>query len=251
MKDIKAVVLAAGKGTRLGSEQAQLPKVMRPVLGRPMLSYVLDALDFLPPENITIVVGFLRQTVIDHFGPSYRYAVQDAQLGTGHAVSCARDSFQDFEGPVLVCCGDMPLVRRETYQALLETHLREGNACTLLAGTSSVELGFGRVACDGEGRFLRVIEYKDCTPEQRAIPMLNAGAYFFDAGLLRDALPRLQNSNAAGEYYLTDIPELLLADGHRVGVYHSRIDGEILGVNTPEHLAAVEASLRARQGKDA
>ena len=245
MTTIKAIVLAAGKGTRLGSEQAQLPKVMRPVLGRPMLGYVLDTLSFLPKEDITIVVGFLRELVMEHFGRDYTYAVQDPQLGTGHAVNCARASFQDFDGQILVCYGDMPLVRRETYEALLETHLREGNACTLLAGTSSTELGFGRVECDDQGRFLRVVEYKDCTPQQREIPMLNAGIYFFDARLLREALPRLQNRNAAGEYYLTDVPALLLADGHSVGVYHSKVDGEILGVNTLEQLATVEAALRA------
>lgn len=220
---------------------------MRPVLNRPMLSYVLDTLRFLPKENITIVVGFLREMVMEHFGSEYRYAVQDPQLGTGHAVDCARESFQNFDGQILVCYGDMPLVRQETYQALLKTHLREKNACTLLAGTSSEELGFGRVACDSDGQFLRVIEYKDCTPEQRKIPMLNAGIYFFDAMLLRDMLPRLQNRNAAGEYYLTDVPTLLLADGHRVGVYHSKVDGEILGVNTLEQLHTVETMLQRRK----
>lgn len=244
---VKAIVLAAGKGTRLGSEQAQLPKVMRSVLGRPMLSYVLDTLRFIPPQDITIVVGFLREMIVDKFGSVYQYAVQDPQLGTGHAVFCAESSFSEFSGPILVCYGDMPLVHQETYEALLDTHLREGNACTLLTGSSTTELGFGRVLCDHDGHFQRVIEFKDCTPEQKKITMLNAGIYIFDAALLRMALPRLKNQNAAGEYYLTDVPALLLSDGHRVGICHSQYDGEILGVNTLEQLSVVEQSLRERE----
>lgn len=246
MTPIKACVLAAGKGTRLHSEQEQLPKVMRPVLGRPMLSYVLEALDFVVPEDITIVVGFLASKVREAFGPRYQYALQEPQLGTGHAVDCARASFMDFRGPVLVCYGDMPLVRRETYENLLHTHLEQKNQCTLLAGFSSQELGFGRVLTGPDGSFERVVEYRDCTPEQRLIPALNAGIYFFDAQLLAAALPRLQNQNAAGEYYLTDVPALMKREGHRVGVCHSRVDGEILGVNTLEQLTTVEAALRTR-----
>src|SRR5699024_7908364 len=150
-----AVILAAGKGTRLQTEGCDLPKVMREALGKPLLQYVLDALDFIPRENITLVVGYKKEKVLQAF-PDLRYAVQQEQLGTGHAVLYARDSFAQFDGGVLVCCGDMPLIRRETYMALAEAHFRQGNDCTILSGTSSLPLPYGRIVRTPSGGFLKM-----------------------------------------------------------------------------------------------
>ena len=131
---IKAVVLAAGKGTRMMSEANNLPKVLRQACGKPLLHYVLRALDFIPVQNTVLVAGYMREKVFEAF-PDYPRAVQDPQLGTGHAVMCAREHLEGFDGTVLVCYGDMPLLRKEVYQGLLDFHARSGAACTMLSGT--------------------------------------------------------------------------------------------------------------------
>ena len=241
-EQVKAVVLAAGKGTRLQQEGITLPKVMRLAAGRPLLSYVLEALDFLPREDTVLVVGYQKEAVLAAY-PDYPAAEQAQQLGTGHAVQCAAGELAGFDGHVLVCCGDMPLMKRETYQSLVDTHLREGNLCTLLSGRSEEELPYGRIVRDGQGRFARIVEDKDCTPEEKAIRELNAGVYLFHAPELMACLSQLRCDNAQGEYYLTDVPALLLARGGKVGVCDSCTPVEMLGVNTPAQLAAVEKEL--------
>ena len=245
MQPLKVVILAAGKGTRLQSEQSQLPKVLRVACGRPLLAWVLDALGFVPREDLIVVAGFMKEQVMAAF-PDCRFAVQEPQLGTGHAVLCAKDALEGFDGTVLVCYGDMPLLRRETYQGLLEAHWQRGAACTLLSGRADRPLAYGRVIRDANGDFLEVVEDRDCTPEQKAIPELNCGIYAFDARKLLAALTRLRPENAQGEYYLTDVPALLRADGEVVQVYSRQLNEELLGVNTLEQLAEAEEYLRGR-----
>ena len=243
---MKAIVLAAGKGTRLQTEGIPLPKVMRSACGRPLLSYVLQELDFLSPGEIAVVVGYRKENVIPAF-PGYRFAEQKEQLGTGHAVLSASGLFAGYQGPVLVCCGDMPLMKKSTYQALIRTHLEEGNLCTVLTGRAEHPLPYGRVIRDGEGRFLAIREEKDCNAEEREIRELNSGVYVFDAETLFSALPRLKNSNAQGEYYLTDVPSLILSEGGRVGICEVCGEEEMLGVNTPDQLREVEEQIRRRK----
>ena len=239
---IKAVVLAAGKGTRLQQEGITLPKVMRRAAGRPLLDYVLQALSFLPREDILLVVGYHKEDVLAAY-PDYPAAEQAEQLGTGHAVQCALAGLKGFDGSVLVCCGDMPLMRRETYESLVRTHQEEGNWCTLLSGHSEEPLPYGRIVRDGAGNFARIVEDRDCTPAERAIRELNAGVYLFRTPELRACLGQLRRDNAQGEYYLTDVPALMLSRGGRVGVCDRCTPQEMLGVNTPEQLAQVEALL--------
>jgi len=245
MNTIKAVVLAAGKGTRLHSEENPLPKVLRTACGRPLLDWVLEALDFIPRQDAVIVVGYKKEKVMEAF-PDCAFAVQEPQLGTGHAVQCARAALEGFEGTVLVCYGDMPLVRRESYQALLAEHWRSGAACTVMSAWSENPMGFGRVLRDAEGNFLRIVEQRDCTPEELQVRELNCGICAFDCGKLLNALERLQPNNAQGEYYLTDVPAILRADGELVRVQKLEHPEEILGVNTPEQLADAEQWLRQR-----
>lgn len=245
-KPLKAIVLAAGKGTRMRTDGSDLPKVMRLACGKPLLHYVLAALDFIPSEDTVIVVGYQKERVMEGF-PGYCFAEQKQQLGTGHAVMSAFTALPDFDGDVLICCGDMPLIQRRTYEALVERHRASGGVCTMLTGTSDLDLPYGRVERDGAGNFLHIVEQKDCTSEQLAIRELNAGVYVFDAGALRGALAQLQNNNASGEYYLTDAPDLLRQDGCTLGVCKLELGNEIIGVNTPDQLEEVEAALLKRK----
>lgn len=245
--DMKAIVLAAGKGTRLQTEGITLPKVMRQANNRPLLDYVLEALAFLPKEDTILVVGYRREDVTAAY-PDYPTAVQDEQLGTGHAVQCAMPALADFSGHVLVCYGDMPLMKRESYEFLCRTHLEQGNACTFLSGISQEALPFGRVIRDGAGHFLRIVEDKDCTPEEKAVQELNTGVYLFRVPDLAAALQKLRPDNAQGEYYITDVPALLLAEGKPVNACAVCTPQEMLGVNTLAQLEEVERVLTGTSG---
>ena len=238
----KAIVLAAGKGTRLQTEGITLPKVMREANGRPLLHYVLQNLSFMDKKDIVLVVGYRREDVLAVYG-DYPHAVQEPQLGTGHAVSVAKDFFAGYQGPVLICYGDMPLLRRETYENLLAAHREAGNACTLLTGTCDWDLPYGRILRDDGGTFLGVVEDRDCTAEQKAIRELNVGVYVFDSQKLFAALGQLRNNNAQQEYYLTDVPAILARQGDKVGACCACQGAELIGVNTVEQLRMVEEEL--------
>ena len=243
---LKAIVLAAGKGTRLRTEGVDLPKVLRLAAGRPLLGYVLEALDFLPPEDIVLVVGYEQEKVTAAF-PGYPRVHQSPQLGTGHAVQCAESALKDFEGHILICCVDTPLMTRRAYETLWEQHIREGNACTIMAGVADTPLtGYGRLVRDENGGFARIVEEKDCTEEERAIRELNAGVYLFRSNQLWRALTTLRPDNAQGEYYLTDAPAFLLRQGEKVGISPACTVEEMLGVNTPEQLQQVEDIIQRR-----
>ena len=243
MNAIKAVVLAAGKGTRMMTETNTMPKVLRLACGKPLLYYVLKTLQFVPKEDTILVVGYRREDVIAAF-PDYPHAIQDPQLGTGHDVRCAKAELEGFDGTVLVCYGDMPLLKEEVYRGLLAEHERTGSVCTLLSGTTEETLPYGRVLKDENGEFLQVVEDRDCTPEQKAIRELNVGIYAFDCKELLACLDLLRNNNAQQEYYLTDVPALMKQRGGKVSVYTAELNEQILGVNTPEQLAIAEKYLK-------
>ena len=242
MDELRAVVLAAGKGTRLHSEREQLPKVMRLAGGRPLLAHVLDALPVRDPARVAIVVGYRKETVMAAF-PAYRFAEQREQKGTGHAVMAAEAFIRAAAGPLLVASGDMPLVSRATYEALAAQHTAEGNDCTILVGSLPDGGAYGRILRDETGRFRCIREAKDCTDAERQVTEVNSGIYVFDPAKLLAALPQLTTRNAQGEYYLTDVPALLLESGGRVGLCVREMGKEINGVNTPEDLALVESLL--------
>ena len=162
--------------------------------------------------------------------------------GVREAVTCA------LNGSVLVCYGDMPLMRRATYESLIETHKREGNDCTLLSAVSDEELPYGRIVRQSDGSFSHIVEDKDCTPEEKSIRELNVGVYVFESGPLWEAIDQLRPNNAQGEYYLTDAPAYILSRGGRVGACPTCTAEEMLGVNTVEQLAQVEELVRRREG---
>ena len=242
---MKAVILAAGKGKRLHSEQFSAPKVLREANGKPLLRYVVNNLSFIPDKkDIIIVAGYKKEMVFNAFNEGYTFAVQDEQLGTGHAVNCAREALKDYDGPGLVCYGDMPLFKKETYENLVKVHEEAGNDCTILTGVSDRGLAYGRIIRDENGSFKGVVEDRDCTPEQKKINELNVGIYVFDSKKLFSCLGELKNSNAQGEYYLTDVPTIMMSKGYKIGTYTTHDDTEILGVNTPEELALCESLLK-------
>ena len=242
---MKAIILAAGKGKRLHSEQFSAPKVLREANGKPLLRYVVNNLSFIPDKkDIVIVAGYKKEMVFDAFQDGYTFAVQEEQLGTGHAVNCAREALKDYDGPVLVCYGDMPMFKKETYENLVKVHEEAGNDCTILTGVSNRGLAYGRIIRDENGDFKCVVEDKDCTPEQKKINELNVGIYVFDSKKLFSCLGELKNSNAQGEYYLTDVPAIMMSKGYKIGTYTTHDDTEILGVNTPEELALCESLLK-------
>ncbi len=243
MTNVKALVLAAGKGTRLQTEGIDLPKVMRLAEGKPLLHYVLQGLSFLPPEDVILVVGWKKEAVLAAF-PQYPHVVQEELNGTGGAVQFAAPLLEGFDGHLIICCGDTPLMRRETFQALARTHLEEGNACTLLSARLPQGGSYGRVLREADGTFARIVEARDCTPEQAAVTEVNTGTYVFHTPALLSVLSGLSRDNAQGELYLTDVPALLKARGLRVGLCDTCSPDEMLGVNTVEQLQQVEQLLR-------
>lgn len=243
--NIKALVLAAGKGTRLRTEGVDLPKVLRQANGRPLLGYVLDALDFLPPSGIILVVGWMKDKVLSAF-PQYPHAVQETLNGTGGAVQYAAPLLDDPEGHVLICCGDTPLMTRATFQSLIDTHLQRGNACTLLSARLEDGGNYGRVLREEDGSFRAIVEARDCTPEQAAVTEVNTGTYVFRIRELLEGLTHLNTDNAQGELYLTDVPAYIKAACGRVGLCDTCPAEEMLGVNTVEQLAQVEEILHRR-----
>jgi len=245
---LKAVVLAAGKGTRLQEGDNDAPKVMRHACGKPLLWYVLDALSFLSKEDTILVVGYKKEDVITEFS-GYTYVHQKEQLGTGHAVLAAGEELSGYDGAVLVCYGDMPVIKKETYEAFLHTHFEQGNACTILTGESGLPLPFGRIQRDKNGGFLGVVEEKDCTPQQLKITELNTGVCVCDSKMLFRALKELRNDNAQGEYYMTDVPAIIRGYGAKTGIHRRELGDEIIGVNSMDQLVMVERILSERREK--
>lgn len=247
---VNIVILAAGLGTRMKSDQA---KVLHRVGGQPMIAHVLRAAAGLHPETITVVVGYqaaeveaaARAALPPDLSERLRFAVQTEQRGTGHAVMAARDQFKNSRGSLLVLYGDVPLMRTTTLRKLTEAHEQGNYAATLLTITIENDPpAYGRIVRDAKGNFARIVEQKDCTPEQLKITELNPGFYCFDMQALLASLDKLTNDNAQGEYYLTDVPEIMLRDGRRVGTAHHDDYIELQGCNTRAELAFTWKRLR-------
>jgi bifunctional UDP-N-acetylglucosamine pyrophosphorylase/glucosamine-1-phosphate N-acetyltransferase/UDP-N-acetylglucosamine pyrophosphorylase len=238
-----AIVLAAGKGTRMKSE---LPKVLVEVCGRPMIDYVLDALQASGVDEIVVVVGYradgVRQALSGRAG--LRFVEQKEQLGTGHAVMVCREELAGREGAVLVVAGDSPLMQTDSIQRLLAEFDRQQPACLLGTTHKPNPFGLGRIVRDGKGKFLGIVEERDASDEQRKITEVNMSCYVFNCRDLLLALEQLRPANAQAEYYLTDCPGLLKAAGRLVEAQPVLKPIEALSINTREELAAVEEVLR-------
>jgi len=243
-----AVILAAGKGTRMNSD---LPKVMHCALGKPLVHWVVDACMGIGVPRIVLVVGHGADLVRTHFagtGLPVEFVMQSQQLGTGHAVDQARSALASCApaDEVLVLCGDGPLITAATLQRLVDAHRRARAEATMATSVIPDATGYGRIQRDASGSFSAIVEQKDCTPAQLGIREINPSYYCFAHGALFGTLSRVDNRNANGEYYITDVFGLLRAAGRTVHVVDAVPASEVLSVNTPQQLAEVESILRER-----
>jgi bifunctional UDP-N-acetylglucosamine pyrophosphorylase/glucosamine-1-phosphate N-acetyltransferase len=239
---VTAVLLAAGQGTRMKSD---LPKMLHPVCGQPMVFHALNAAQKASTEQPVIVIGHGAEAVKEAVGDSARCAVQEEQLGTGHAVMQTESILRGQSDLILVTYGDMPLLRGETLLKVVEKQKANKGPLTLLTVIADDPRGFGRILRKEDGTVAAIVEEAAATPEQLAIKELNVGAYCFSADWLWDALHRIPVSKK-GEYYLTDTVELAVKDGLPVQALVMEDMSETIGINTRVHLAEAESALRRR-----
>ena len=241
-----AIILAAGKGTRMESD---LPKVLHEVCGRPMLSYVIDACVEAGCDRLLIVVGHEFDRVRNTFSHRDRELVwvpQLSQQGTGHAVMACRRYLARVHRPVLVVGGDGPLLRATTLEQLLETHRAKNADCTLATSILPEPGRYGRILRDADGELAGIVEYLDADEQQRAIDEVNVSLYCFNTDSLLAALPQLNNDNAKSEYYLTDVLEIMKSAGQTLAAVPSVPAEEVLSVNTIEQLEQVNELMARR-----
>jgi len=240
---LAAVILAAGKGTRMKSAQ---PKVVHPIAGRPMVTFPVDRARQLGCQPTVLVVGHGAETVQSLLADSpVSFAVQSEQLGTGHALLCAREALQGFSGTLLLLCGDVPLLRDETLEQLIEAHEKNRAAVTVLTAELADPFGYGRVLRQGDD-VLGIVEQKDATAEQQAIREINTGIYAFEAPFVFEALDGVGCDNAQREYYLTDVLAAARTAGRRVGAVVLADADEAMGINDRVQLAQASAVMRRR-----
>ncbi|HSL46213.1 MAG TPA: bifunctional UDP-N-acetylglucosamine diphosphorylase/glucosamine-1-phosphate N-acetyltransferase GlmU [Anaerolineales bacterium] len=244
---VTAVLLAAGQGTRMKSD---LPKVLHPLCGKPMLWHVLEALKSAATEKPVVVVGHGADAVEKYLGDSAQCVLQEPQLGTGHAAMQAESVLRGKTDSVIVTYADMPLLRGETFQRLVETQRTNSGPFSLLTVIADDPRGFGRIVRNPDGTVAAIVEEYVATPEQREIKELNVGAYCFNADWLWDALHRIEKNPKKGEYYLTDIVEIAVRDQLPVqAVLHDDFI-ETIGINSRVHLSEAEAALRMRINRE-
>ena len=238
-----AVVLAAGQGKRMKSK---LYKVLHPVCGKPMVGHVLDTVKATGCERSIVIVGHGAEAVQAYLGEKAEYVLQEVQLGTGHAVKQAKDLLGNEEGTTIVICGDTPLVTRETLEGLMALHEQRKAAATVLTAVMDQPTGYGRIIRGEDGGVLKIVEQKDCTPEEDAVSEINTGTYCFDNSKLFAALDKVTNSNNQQEYYLTDVIGILRTQGEIVLGYQANDPAESIGVNDRLALSEAEGHMRQR-----
>lgn len=271
MKTGCALILAAGKGTRMMTKEDQRAKPLRPLLGQPMLYHVLDKLHNIPAKAQAFVLGYQAETVkasiedyyFDFFSSKervsrkdfqsgVRYILQTEQLGTGHAVKMAKpwlkEQLQAGYTEVMIGFGDTPTISEKTYQLLFQHHTETQSSCTILSCVLENPAAFGRILRDENREFLSIREAKDCTPEEYAIQEINTGLAIYKIEHLLEVLDALRPQNAQGEYYLTDVPALLKEKGYTLSVYQTLDALEGKGINTLEECLEVEKLLQKRKG---
>ena len=242
MQKLGVIVLAAGQGTRMKS---CLPKVLHSVGGKPLLLHVLSTARRLSPSRVAVIIGHGADAVRQAYpNNDVGWVVQEQQLGTGHAVLCARDIFHDFGGDVVILSGDVPLIRASTLRSMIEFHRRERAAVTLLTATLDDPTGYGRILRTRDGTIAGIVEEKDATAEQRQVGEVNAGIYVASTEFLFAALTEIKNHNQQGEYYLPDIIVSGLEQGKPIQTARVEDAHEMMGVNTRQELAFMEKNLR-------
>lgn len=241
-----SIILAAGEGTRMKSKHS---KVLTKLLNRPLLGYVLDALEGAGVDKKVVIVGRNESQVKALYGERCLYVKQeigeDIPYGTGYAASLGVELLDD-QDSVLLVCGDTPLVRKESLQELLELHETEGNAATVMSGTKDDPFNYGRIVRDASDNFIGIVEEKDCTADQKKIKEFNSGMYAFKADMLKKALSQIDTNNQQGELLLTDVFVVLRKMKQPIGVYRVKDSVETDGINDKKQLAEAEVKMRKR-----
>lgn len=248
MKEICAVILGAGQGKRIGASEANLPKVMFEIKGKPMIRYSVDNIKSAGLDDVIVVVGFQKEKIMDYLGQEVQYAFQEELLGTGHAAMMAKDLVLGNYQAVLVCYGDMPLYKPETIQNLIKIYQEKQPTIAML--TNHFEdpncYGYGRIIRNKENQIIAITEQKDCTEEQTKISECNPGFYIFDANWLYENIEKLKSENAQNEYYLTDMIAMAISQGKNIETVEVADWHEVLGINNLDHLKEVEDYLDAQ-----
>lgn len=235
---VRAIILAAGKGTRMKSE---LPKVLHTIFDKPLLGYVLDSVENSGLVDYSyVIVGHKSEQVEEYVKSEYKNAqtiLQTPQLGTGHAVSMALPALSDFEGEVVILCGDTPLIKSETLKALIEAHRANSSDITVMSAIFENPTNYGRIVRNSDGTLHSIVEEKDATAEQKKIQEINAGVYCVNWAKIKSAFAELKSDNAQGEYYLTDIIKWGRENVLKVNAFILENNSEIFGINSRKHLA--------------
>jgi len=244
MKNIGVILLAAGQGTRMKSS---MPKVLHPLAGKPLFLYALQVAKQLKPSAIAVVIGHGAGAVRDAYrGEDVAWVTQEQQLGTGHAVLCARPILGGFCGDVVILSGDVPLIQERTLSAMVTTHREHGAAVTLMTALLDMPTGYGRIVRDANGEVTGIVEEKDATAAQRQIREVNAGVYVAAPQFLFAALQEVKSDNRQAEYYLPDVAAIGLREGKKIATFRVDEPGEMMGINTREELARMEKTLQER-----
>ncbi|MCW0986626.1 bifunctional UDP-N-acetylglucosamine diphosphorylase/glucosamine-1-phosphate N-acetyltransferase GlmU [Staphylococcus gallinarum] len=238
-----AIVLAAGKGTRMKSKKY---KVLHEVAGKSMIEHVVDNVRQSGVEQLVTIVGHGAESVKATLGNDSLYSFQEEQLGTAHAVKMASEHLEDKQGTTLVVCGDTPLITQQTLEALITHHETNQAQATVLSATASNPFGYGRIVRDANNHLVKIVEQKDATIGEQQINEISSGIFAFDNQTLFDKLAKVKNDNAQGEYYLPDVLSLILDDQGVVEVHHTNDFDEIMGVNDRVMLSEAEQAFRKR-----
>jgi len=244
LQPLFAVILAAGKGTRMKSD---LAKVLHHVLFTPMIHHVVGTVHKIHPEKTIIIIGHQRQAVMEALSDlPVHFAIQEQQLGTGHAVLCAEIAIQNDDGVVMILCGDTPLLKAETLQSMYQHHIDNDSVLTIMTTILDDPTNYGRIISDECGKVLAIVEEKDASDKQKQINEINAGIYCVNSKFLFETLKKVGNQNSQGEVYLTDIVSIAVAAGFNVEKFYNSCPKDILGVNSRVELALAHKEIQNR-----
>ena len=237
-----SIILAAGEGKRMKSNIA---KPLQQAAGKALVEWVLDTAEETGSDENIVVIGHKAEDVKAYLGDRAKYAYQYEQLGTGHAVMQGIESIKDVDGTVMVLYGDSPLIEAETLKRVREDHSKKMRAATVITAIADEPYGYGRIVREN-GEIVRIVEQKDASEDEQKITEVNSGMYFFDIQKLKESLSKITNDNSQGEYYITDVIEIMLSEGEKVGAYVTDLE-QTMGVNDKLQLSQVGKILNRRK----